>query len=164
MPESMVYTKCSLFNKGPQADQYQPKSTLENLSRLASKQGVQATLVLSRKDGAIVQSTGLAVTASPEPASLSENRSPQNDGEQQTSTPQNAASDLQYAGSEQVNQKSAEDIARRVFALVSSSHDLADAMDNGSDVQLLRMRSHRREVVIVPGSSSQTTQSPLNFA
>lgn len=95
-----------------------------------------------------MQSTGLAVGLSQRPDSPNQTRSQQNDADQQT-TPQR--SDIEYAGSEQINRKTAEDIARRVFALVSSSHELAHAMDEGSDVQLLRMRSQRREVVIVPG-------------
>ena len=45
----------------------------------------------------------------------------------------------------------AEDVAKRVFTFVNSANAFAGAMEEGDDVKLLRMRSKKNEVVIVPG-------------
>lgn len=47
--------------------------------------------------------------------------------------------------------KHAEDIARMVFAFVSSAEGFVDSIDEGDDLKLLRLRTRKNEIVIVPG-------------
>ncbi|KAI4244295.1 MAG: hypothetical protein L6R40_003021 [Gallowayella cf. fulva] len=121
-----------------------PTDTLQNLARLAAKPGVQSTLVLSKIDGSIIKSTGFLATpansTSSESSSLAgsdlEKRSNRNDSEGYKSS--------------QDSSKSAEHIARMVFQFVAAAKDFAEGMEKGDDARLLRMRTRRQEVVIVP--------------
>ena len=47
--------------------------------------------------------------------------------------------------------KNAEEIASMVFSLVSAARDFAEGMDDGDEIKLLRLRTRKNEVVIVPG-------------
>lgn len=49
--------------------------------------------------------------------------------------------------------KRAEDVARMVFSFVSGAGDFVDGMDGGDDLKLLRVRTRKNEIVIVPGES-----------
>ena len=48
---------------------------------------------------------------------------------------------------------SAEDIARMVFAFVAGATVVAEGMDKSDEVKLLRLRTRKNEIVIVPGMS-----------
>ena len=48
----------------------------------------------------------------------------------------------------------AEEVAKMVFSFVSSARLFAEGMDTADDVKLLRMRTRKNEIVIVPGKSS----------
>ena len=95
---------------------------------------MRSTLILSKSDGAIIRSTGLTLeyTASPTDP---------------------AASQEGYRDDQEKKQKTAEEVAKMVFAFVNAAGALAGGMDegNGDDVQLLRLRTRRNEFVIVPG-------------
>ncbi len=47
--------------------------------------------------------------------------------------------------------KNAEEVARMVFSFVSGARDFAEGMDDGDEVKLLRLRTRKNEIVIVPG-------------
>lgn len=47
--------------------------------------------------------------------------------------------------------KSAEKIARMVFAFLAAANDFVDGVEKGEDIKLLRMRIRKNEIVIVPG-------------
>lgn len=53
----------------------------------------------------------------------------------------------------------AEDVARMVFAFVAASKGFAEGMDKSDEVKLLRLRTRKTEIVIVPGRSNQRTAS-----
>ncbi|KAI4266358.1 MAG: hypothetical protein L6R38_008796 [Xanthoria sp. 2 TBL-2021] len=129
-----------------------PTSTLENLARLAAKPGVQSTLVLSTSDGSIIKSTGLlaesAIPSSPDP-SLVGKAAPQDGKASSTTLPSN--SNNLYEGGEG-RTKSAEHVARMVFNFVAAAKDFAEGMEKGDDTKLLRMRTRKQEIVIVPDS------------
>ncbi|PNS14822.1 hypothetical protein CAC42_2051 [Sphaceloma murrayae] len=113
------------------------EETIANLDRLAQKPGVQATLVLSRQSGAIVQSSGL------EKADV-------NEGDQGTSRQDGVTERM---GATTMILRPVEDIARLVFEYVSASSKMAREV-NGTkedELKLLRMRTKRNELVIVPG-------------
>ncbi|KAI4269028.1 MAG: hypothetical protein LQ337_007519 [Flavoplaca oasis] len=131
-----------------------PTSTLENLARLAAKPGVQSTLVLSASDGSIIKSTGLlaetALSSSPD-TSLVREGSDQDDKSSSTLLPSN--NNIRYEG-ENVRTKSVEHVARVVFNFVAAAKDFAEGIEKGDDAKLLRMRTRKLEIVIVPGKSS----------
>ncbi|KAF2218672.1 hypothetical protein BDZ85DRAFT_78486 [Elsinoe ampelina] len=111
------------------------EDTLAKLSRLADKPGVQATLVLSRQSGDIVQSSGLEKA----------------DSNAQTNG-------IGQGGPEGTNAartgsfKPVEEVASMIFNYVTASARIAREMttSEGDEVKLLRMRMKRSELVIVP--------------
>ena len=136
------------------------------LDRLASKPGVQSTLILSRKDGTIIRSTGLlssSVTESPNNTSNDVDASAVNgvEGTSSTSSAQELArlvfSFVSNAGSLALNlslhgQSRAAfngEIAGRPTTASTESESLRE--NNGNDeVKLLRLRTRKNELVIVP--------------
>ena len=101
---------------------------------------MQSTLVLSRSDGSIIQKLGLLAetfgqTESPSNTSIA-------DGD-----PDNRTKDAS-AG---VDEKTAESIAHRVFSFMTQAQEFAEGMDATDEVRLLRLRTRKNEIVIVPG-------------
>ncbi|KAL8839648.1 MAG: hypothetical protein Q9170_001654 [Blastenia crenularia] len=130
-----------------------PTSTLENLSRLASKPGVKSTLVLSKSDGSIIRSTGLladSANAAASDASIIEDALGQGSNASPTAT-LDTGNSLEEHRDGQEHTKTAEDVARMVFAFLSAANGFADGMEKGDDAKLLRMRTRKNEIVIVPG-------------
>ncbi|KAL9125252.1 MAG: hypothetical protein Q9217_005517 [Psora testacea] len=127
-------------------------ATLENLARLASKPGVQSTLILSKVDGSIIRSTGLLATPATTQPAFSEQVS--NNG----TAPNGNTDPAEYrgAGDSQLRTNSAEDVAKMVSAFVTGAKAFAEGMDPGDEVKLLRMRTKNNEIVIVPGGPSFT--------
>ena len=135
-------------------DRSQPAATLENLSRLASKPGVQSTLILSKSDGSIIRSTGLlASTAS----STAQDLSPGNGTIHEfPAEPVNSVRNRRdFPGDTGDDQKgsNAEDVARMVFAFAAEAKAFTEGMDKSDEVKLLRLRTRKNEIVIVPGTS-----------
>lgn len=114
------------------------EDTIANLNRLAQKPGVQATLVLSRQSGAIVQSTGL------------EKAETNGDSRPATSNADDSAE------AKVARLQSVEETARLVFEYVTASSRIAQEMNgtNDDELKLLRVRTKRNELVIVPGKRS----------
>ena len=50
-----------------------------------------------------------------------------------------------------LNKKNAEDVARMVFTFVAGAKAFTEGMDESDDIKLLRMRTRKNEIVIVPG-------------
>lgn len=143
----------------------QPVSTLDNLTRLASKPGVQSTLIISKADGSIIRSTGL-LSSSPSPSSMSSlpnsvsgtiaaDRVPERD----------LVNDVQdgvgnYGDEREGGAQTAEDVAKMVHSFVSAAGGLVEGLNKGDEVKLLRLRTKKNELVIVPGSfcSPRSTQ------
>lgn len=57
------------------------------------------------------------------------------------------------ANDENSNEKRAEDVAKMVFSFVSSAGGFVQGMDKGDELKLLRIRTRKSEIVIVPGRS-----------
>ncbi|KAF2434862.1 hypothetical protein EJ08DRAFT_436035 [Tothia fuscella] len=144
-----------------------PAETLAQLTRLSQKPGVQSTLLLSRKSGAIVRTSGLI--------SKSSNANP-------NSTLPASVDDTEYSSttstvnSNSSGMQSAEDVARAVFKFVEAAGGLVGGLEgSGEDegdaeggkggkgrggegmrekdkegVKLLRVRTRRHEFVVVP--------------
>lgn len=128
-----------------------PAATLENLSRLASKPGVQSTLILSRSDGSIIRSTGLLAASSSSPLQkISSANDISRNGPAEPVEATRSADD--YPGDTEDDKKgnSAEEIARKVFAFAGEAKAFAEGMDQSDEVRLLRLRTRKNEIVIVP--------------
>lgn len=127
---------------------------MENLSRLSSKPGVKSTLILSRSDGSIIRSTGLlAATSSLTSGNLIAGNGTSHHNHVE---PLDAIrSGVDHPGSMEGDEKgnSAEDIARMVFAFVAGANIFTEGMDKSDEVKLLRLRTRKNEIVIVPGMS-----------
>ena len=136
----------------------QPASTLDNLTRLASKPGVQSTLIISKADGSIIRSSGL-LSSPPSPSPVSNlhtsvsgtfpaNRGPDGDTANETHDEIGDYGDKREGGAQ-----TAEDVAKMVYSFVSAAGGLVEGLSKGDEVRLLRLRTKKNELVIVPGSS-----------
>ncbi|RAK96697.1 uncharacterized protein BO80DRAFT_416202 [Aspergillus ibericus CBS 121593] len=147
-----------------------PQHVTSLLSHLTSRPGVQSTFILSRKDGSIIQSTGLYAAkpprASPQPpASTDETSSFQSPSSPEPPKKQD----------EPYHPSQAEALAAHIFAFVSSASELSLSLSSAEDgevprqdgisaegdgvpdreegddeVKLLRLRTKRHEIVVVP--------------
>lgn len=117
---------------------------LGHLSRLSQKPGVQSTLILSRETGAIVQSSGLESredTANPESILL----------------PSNSLANGHTGERQSKKMQIAEDVAQMVYKFVTSAGEMVSEL-NGTqedELKLVRLRTKKNELVIVPGESGQ---------
>ena len=124
---------------------------MQNLSRLAAKPGVRSTLVLSKVDGSIIRSSGLlAASSSPIPGN-----GPTEGDVGVPVEPSNGNNDYDGINDAKDGGRSAEEVARMVFSFVSAAWGFADGMDEGDEVKLLRLRTRKNEIVIVPGQFLQ---------
>ena len=89
------------------------------------------TLILSKTDGAIIRSTGLSSASQQNGAAESTQES--------------------YAGNPEKTQRTAEEVAKMAFNFVNAAGGFANRLEDGDDVQLLRLRTKKMELVIVPG-------------
>lgn len=134
---------------------------MDNLSRLAAKPGVQSTLILSKADGSIIRTSGLLAGPSspPGPSSSRPASSSSGGGAAATDTASGHADGTHAEGyyevidanDENSNEKRAEDVAKMVFSFVSNAGGFVQGMDEGDELKLLRIRTRKSEVVILPG-------------
>ncbi|RQM06527.1 hypothetical protein DH86_00003234, partial [Scytalidium sp. 3C] len=115
----------------------------ETLNRLSKKEGVQTAIVLDRTTGAILRKTG-DFTISNEAHSGSQN--PGNGA---------AGSSLNLednGGNSNGNEThgGVEDLAAMVWKFVNSAGELVQGIDAEDEVKLLRLRTRKQELVIVP--------------
>ncbi|RAL58334.1 hypothetical protein DID88_005206 [Monilinia fructigena] len=105
----------------------------ETLSRLSKKPGVQATLVLEASSGTIIQNSG----------SFSAFRS--------TSRSNNAGAAIEdSATTTNTESQGIEELASMVWSFVKSAGGLVHGLDVEDEVKLLRLRTKKHELVIVP--------------
>lgn len=128
--------------------------TLENLSRLASKPGVQSTLILSKSDGSIIRSTGLlAATSSSTSQDLAVGNGTSRNGSAEPVDPMRSGTEYPDNTEDDAKGNSAEDIARMAFTFAAEAKAFTEGMDGSDEVKLLRLRTRKNEIVIVPGMS-----------
>lgn len=133
---------------------FQPAATLENLSRLASKPGVQSTLILSRSDGSIIRSTGLlAATPSSSSQDLAVGNGTSRSSPAESVDAMRSATDYPGNTKDDKTGNSAEHVARMVFAFAAEAKAFTEGMDELDEVKLLRLRTRKNEIVIFPGMS-----------
>jgi dynein light chain roadblock-type len=124
--------------------------SLALLSRLSSKPGVQSTLVLSRADGAIIRSEGL----------LARNKKQLDSTDGATAHVNGSNRDSTGLGIGGVNDpadvsntKTGADIARAVWKYVQATEGLVEDMDTEDELRLLRVRTKKNELVVVPSKA-----------
>ncbi|KAL8925016.1 MAG: hypothetical protein Q9208_003700 [Pyrenodesmia sp. 3 TL-2023] len=107
-------------------------------------------LVLSKSDGSIIRSTGLLATTA-KPASVEAPVSGLNLGNSYSlAATLNEGEGLGEHDRARDTDRSAEHIARIVFKVLGAGNELADEMEAGDDTKLLRIRTRKNEIVIVP--------------
>lgn len=116
-----------------------PDETLAHLTRLSQKPGVQSTLILSRESGSIVRTSGLISNSS------SANPNSTLPASTET-TPDNYTN-----GKKENSIHSAEDVASKVWAFLTAAGSLVEGMYEDDEVKLLRLRTKKNELVIIPG-------------
>ncbi len=125
-----------------------PESTSESLARLAAKPGVQSTLVLSKSDGSIIRSTGLLATSAKRISFEASTSGPKLENNY---PPAPTLDDGEGTEEARDSDNAAEHIAMIVFKVLSAGNELADGLEAGDNPKLLRIRTLKNEIVIVPG-------------
>lgn len=132
----------------------QPVSTLDSLSRLAAKPGVRSTLILSKVDGSIIRSSGLLASSLPASSASDVSSTAAAGGSRNADTFEGGKMGGAYyevESNENPNEKRAEDVAKMVFSFVSGAGGLVQDIDEEDELKLLRIRTRKSEIVIVPG-------------
>lgn len=117
----------------------QPDETLAHLVRISQKPGVQSTLILSRENGAIVRTTGLISSSSSANPNSTLPASNETVPESYTS------------GKKEGGIHSAEDVASKVWTFLTAAGSLVEGLYEEDEVKLLRLRTKKNELVIIPG-------------
>ncbi|KAJ9130446.1 hypothetical protein NKR19_g9885 [Coniochaeta hoffmannii] len=113
----------------------------ETLGRLNKKSGVKATIVLDRTTGAILKTSG----------QISSIRTSKNPGGSSSALPtQTAGSFATESNAQGGDSPAVEELAGMVWNFVNNAGDLIHDLDTEDELKLLRLRSKRQELVIVP--------------
>lgn len=119
------------------------EETANLLARLSQRPGVQGTLVLSRDTGAIVQSSGLITD--------------DENGDGEAARPRSSDATNTNGTDNEAPKKGTrrvEDVAGLVWRFAQSTASMIEELNGGSDeAKLLRVRTKKNELVIVPGMS-----------
>ncbi|KAF2847718.1 hypothetical protein T440DRAFT_470772 [Plenodomus tracheiphilus IPT5] len=118
--------------------QHTSDETLSLLTRLSQKPGVQSTLILSRENGTIIRTSGL----------ISNSSSANPNSTLPAST--DAANENYASGRKESGIHSAEDVASMVWSFLSAAGTFVNELDKEDEVKLLRLRTKKNELVIVP--------------
>ena len=122
----------------------QADETLALLTRISQKPGVQSTLILSRDNGAIVRTSGLisnSSSANPNSTLPASNET---------------APDSYTNGKKDNGIHSAEDVASKVWAFLTAAGSLVEGLYEEDEVKLLRLRTKKNELVIIPGELTRS--------
>ncbi|KAK1758427.1 hypothetical protein QBC47DRAFT_358281 [Echria macrotheca] len=111
----------------------------ETLGRLSKKPGVKATLVLDRSSGAILKTSG----------QVSSIRKAKQLGSPLPAQPGASFAADPAAGASGQDQ-GAEELASMVWNFIATAGSLVQELDTEDEVKLLRLRTKKQELVIVP--------------
>ncbi|KAL5606354.1 hypothetical protein BROUX41_002771 [Berkeleyomyces rouxiae] len=124
----------------------------EALVRLSKKPGVKATIILDRTSGAVLKTSGNI--ASLRPVSL-RNQPPTDSATTSPTTPtieSEANGAFPIPSAHEVEMRGAQRYAALVWAFVNTTDALVDDLEAEDELKLLRLRTKRQELVIVPDS------------
>jgi hypothetical protein len=105
---------------------------------------VQSTLILSRETGAIVRTSGLISNSSSANPNSTLPASTENTSEGYSN------------GRKESGIQSGEDVARMVWTFINAAGSMVEELDKEDEVKLLRLRTKKCELVIVPGMKNPT--------
>ncbi|KAL2069352.1 hypothetical protein VTL71DRAFT_15690 [Oculimacula yallundae] len=119
-------------------------SVSETMARLSSKPGVTATIAIERSTSTVLQSTGTLGTmfASKTVASLGAGTS--------TVTSPTEREGSGTGASDSTEEQAFSDFAKMVWNYVNATGQLVHDMDSEDELKLLRLRTRKHELVIVP--------------
>jgi len=121
---------------------------------------VQSTLILSKSDGSIIRSTGLLaespVSSHPLDDSSFNITSFNGDGARRIDPTSNEGTGQDLSDKSKV--KGAESVARMVFNFVSGAQEFVQSMDGTDDMRLLRLRTRKNEIMVVPGGYTMSLE------
>ncbi|OJD35214.1 dynein light chain-related protein [Diplodia corticola] len=142
-----------------------PSETLSLLTRLSQKPGVQSTLVLARDTGAIVHTSGFlsnSAAANPNTTLPAPADNAANTANNAVAPGVAAAAAALTNGKQETGMRSAEDVARMVHGFVEAAGELVKNLEEEDEVKLLRLRTKKNELVIVPGRSRERSGVALD--
>lgn len=118
-----------------------PSEETQNLlARLSQRPGVQSTLILSRDTGAIVRASGLIT--------------PEEIGEDGAAPTNGAFVNGQEDDVKKKGTRKAEEVAQLVYKFVKSAGNMIEELNGDNDeAKLLRVRTKKNELVVVPGKA-----------
>ncbi|KAH7308788.1 hypothetical protein BKA65DRAFT_174047 [Rhexocercosporidium sp. MPI-PUGE-AT-0058] len=129
-------------------------SVAETMARLSSKSGVTATIAIDRTTSTVLQSTGSLGTmfASRAGGSLATPGQPTPAGTGTSTLPSsNLERDGSGIGTSDAGEEQAfSDFAKMVWNYVNATGVLVHDMDSEDELKLLRLRTRKHELVIVP--------------
>ncbi|KAI1392425.1 uncharacterized protein F4822DRAFT_391012 [Hypoxylon trugodes] len=117
------------------------ESIEEALHRLSKKPGVKAWLMLDRTNGTVLKTNGQISAIRPARSSNSRNSLPSpTGGSFSTDVNVNTNNETQAA----------QELASMVWSFLSTAGSLVDEIDSEDELKLLRLRTKKQELVIVP--------------
>ncbi|KOS19832.1 Dynein light chain roadblock-type 2 [Escovopsis weberi] len=123
----------------------------EKLDRLSRKPGVKASIIIDRETGSILRTSGqLSVLSTAKSRTASSSSTATFPTE--TPAPAAAAASASAATSteEDSGSQSVEDFAQMIWNFVNDSGQFVQDLDTEDELRLLRLRTKKHEIVIVP--------------
>ncbi|KAK2075169.1 hypothetical protein P8C59_009316 [Phyllachora maydis] len=120
-----------------------PDGLEETLGRLSKKAGVKATIVLDRETGAILKMSGQV-------SSIRTSKSTSSPLAAQPATAKASFPGDAAAGVTGIEHEGSEELAAMVWRFIGTADGLVDELDTEDELKLLRLRTRKRELVIVP--------------
>ncbi|PQE32781.1 dynein light chain-related protein [Rutstroemia sp. NJR-2017a WRK4] len=121
-------------------DQLTGSGAAETLARLSKKPGVQATMVLDAFTGTIIQNSGTFASF----------RAPAAVGRSSNAGATGAGTTEETSIATSTDSQGVEELASMVWKFMSAAGGLVHGMDAEDDVKLLRLRTKKHELLIVP--------------
>ncbi|KAH9884854.1 hypothetical protein F4778DRAFT_761963 [Xylariomycetidae sp. FL2044] len=118
-----------------------PDTVEEALHRLSKKPGVKAWLMLDRFNGALLKTNGQIASVRPPRSSNSHTSLP---------TPTGGSFSTDVNDDTNNETQAAQELASMIWSFLSSAVSLTGEMDSDDEVKLLRLRTKKHEIVIVP--------------
>ncbi|KAI1077035.1 hypothetical protein F5B20DRAFT_303399 [Whalleya microplaca] len=115
-------------------------SVEEALHRLSKKPGVKAWLMLDRSNGAVLKTNGQISLIRPARSTNKTSLPSPTGGSFSTDVNVNTNNETQAA----------QELASMVWSFLSSAGSLVDEVDSEDELKLLRLRTRKQEIVIVP--------------
>lgn len=143
--------------------------SLSLLARMSAKPGVQSTLILSRVDGAILRADNIsALQKRRRKDSNTNGQGTKNPGrdtlhgtldrDTNSGRPHSLSTSNGDGDEADKTKQSGEDVARIVWRFMKATEGIIEELDEEDEVKLLRVRTKRNEIVIVP---SMWSRSPI---